>query len=517
MFNLAFNSRATSVHLWHHHGAYLDHERTFCPRHARIWVLAAAILAASMGFMDRINISLATPMLRRDLDATLVEGQWVSNSYLLILSSLILISAAIGERYGLRRTLGAGVLLFGFGAAACAAAPEPMTLIGFRGIQGLGAALMVPASLAIVAKAYPKDERGKAIGIWAAASSLLIVVGPVMAGVIVATLGESGWRVLFALNVPIAGLVLAILFRRTPRDPAGEAQAVDWTGALLITASLFFVAIGLTGAMPIADASGALLLGIGGATLVWFVTWEARHKNPLVPLSLFANKSFSGANAVTFLNDFAISANLFFLPMAAIAGWGESAASVSILFLPLPIAIVVLSEPSGWLADRYGPAPLVTAGSVLVALACAGLALTATEDNLLGRALPLMALMAVGQGLLVSPLSTAVMTSENDREAIVGSSVNNAISRSAWLISVAAMGSIASFVFAMHVVGTPVEVSGLSFGQIPDANLAPELNAITITANSIAYAAIAWITAALVAVSALISAATLEWKTPARV
>ncbi len=518
MFHQVRRGGAVGVHLWYHRGAYLDRprEKTFCPRRARAWVLVAAILASSMGFMDRINISLAMPMLRQDLGSTLADAQWIANSYLLLMSSLILMCAAAGERFGLRRVLAAGVLLFTVGALVCALAFNTPSLIAARAVQGIGAALMVPTSLAIVAKAYPKTGRGKAIGIWAAASSVLLVMGPLVGGSVITAIGASGWRLLFGLNLPLGGAALLILWLRVPPDSAGETRYIDLTGGLLATAALFLIAFGLTGANSGAGAQvdGRLLIftGSGALMLLAFLFREFRAPEPLVPLSLFSNRGFSGANVVTFLNDFAVSANLFFLPMATIAGWGVTAASVSVLFLPLPIMLTLMSEPCGQLADRLGPAPLVGLGSLVVAAACAGLAMTAHDHELWSRTLPLMALMAFGQGLLVSPLSTAVMTSEDDRDAIVGSGVNNAISRSAWLLSVAAMGAIAAIVFRMSVAGSPAAEAGVSFGLAPSTSLPADIDVIRIAASDSAYAAIAWITAALVGLSALVAAATLEWK-----
>ena len=517
MFHKVRSGRAVGVHLWHFHGAYLDrpHEETFCPRRLRVWVLVAAILASAMGFMDRINISLAMPMLRKDLGSSLAAAQWISNSYLLLMSSLILMCAAAGERFGLRQVLLGGVLLFTLGALGCAAAPDTTSLIVARVLQGIGAALMVPTSLAIVAKSYPKSGRGKAIGIWAAASSALLVIGPIMGGSIVTAFGSPGWRLLFALNLPLGAVAFSILWWRVPPDMAGEARQVDLPGGVLATAALFLFAFGLTGttSQPNNQADWRLpvFAGAGMLVLFCFLFWETRAREPLVPLSLFSNKSFSGANLVTFLNDFAISANLFFLPMAVISGWGETAASVSVLFLPLPIMLTVMSEPCGQLADRMGPGPLVALGSLIVAASCAGLAVTAHSHDLWSRTLPLMVLMALGQGLLVSPLCAAVMTSEDDRDAIVGSGVNNAISRSAWLLSVAAMGGMAAMVFGMNVAGSAAAVPEVSFGlPRPDA-LSALADAVRVGASDTAYAAIAWVTAALLAASSVVAAMTLEW------
>jgi MFS family permease len=469
-----------------------------------------------MGFMDRINTSIAMPMLREDLAATLADAQWISNSYLLSMTSLILMSAAVGQRFGLRQVLVAGIGLFTVGAVAVAMAGGVGVLIGVRVVQGIGAALMVPTSLAIVAKAYPKGQRGKAIGIWAAASSVLLVVGPLIGGLLITATGPSGWRVLFALNVPLGGAALIVLLRHVPADAPSDRRGLDIFGGILVTSAMLALAFALTALDQTSEREGRILLMLcaaaGALLLVGFVLWEARASYPLVPLGLFANKGFSGANAVTFLNDFAISANLFFLPMTVISGWGETAAAASVLFLPLPIMLTLLSEPSGQLTDRFGAAPLVALGSLFVALGCAGLGLTTSNRDLWSTFLPLMCLMALGQGLLVSPLSTAVMTSEDDKDAIVGSGVNNAISRSAWLLSVAAMGAVASLVFAFHVAGSPAADASVSFGVDPPVALSPEANAVRIAASDAAFSAIAWITAACAAASAVIAATTLQWK-----
>jgi MFS family permease len=518
MLHLVRRGRAVGIHLWHFHGAYVDrpHQETFCPRRARAWVLLAAILASSMGFMDRINTSIAMPMLREDLAATLADAQWISNSYLLSMSSLILMSAAVGQRFGLRQVLVAGIGLFTAGAVAVALADGVGLLIGVRAVQGIGGALMVPTSLAIIAKAYPKGQRGKAIGIWAAASSILLVVGPLIGGFLVTATGPSGWRVLFALNLPLGGAALLVLLRHVPADDPSEQRGLDIVGGILVTCAMLAIAFALTTLDQTPPGEGRIFLllcgGAGALLLVGFIVREARAPHPLVPLGLFANKGFSGANAVTFLNDFAISANLFFLPMTVISGWGETAAAASVLFLPLPILLTLMSEPSGQLTDRFGPAPLVALGSLLVACACAGLGATTGRHDLWSTFLPLMCLMAFGQGLLVSPLSTAVMTSEDDKDAIVGSGVNNAISRSAWLLSVAAMGAVASLVFAFHVAGSPAADASVSFGVEPPVALSPEANAIRIAASDHAFSAIAWITAVCAVASALIGAMTLQWK-----
>lgn len=490
---------------------------TFCPRQRRKFVLWAAILASSMGFIDSFVVSIAMPAIRSDLGASLADSQWIYNSYLLMLSSLILIGGAIGDRYGLRLVFGLGIVLFTLASVGCALAPEAFSLIGARTAQGIGAAVMVPGSLAIIAKTYPKAERGRAIGIWAAAASLTMVIGPVLGGFVITTLGEWSWRVLFAINIPLGTLAIGLLWLRVPADPPGEFKRLDLPGGALATVGLFLIAFGLTGQI---DAGGnadigamALYGGIGVALLAAFIVWEWRFAEPMMPLSLFASRSFSGANALTFFLYFALSSILFFLPMAAISGWGESAAAISWLFVPIAVLLTVMSGPAGRLADRFGPAPLITLGSSLVAAAFAGLALTAHRQNVWFEALPLMTVMGFGMGFVVSPLSTAVMTSVGDEETGVASGINNAISRVAGLVAVAAMGGVAAFVFAAQISGTDAAGAGVSFGAMPEAGTVSEAaEAARIAASNSAFAAVAWVTAALAGLSAVIAWMTLEWR-----
>src|SRR5688572_10950216 len=195
---------------------------TFCPAERRRYVLVAAILASSMGFIDGSVISIATPAIRADLGASLADAQWISNAYLLLLSSLLLIGGAAGDRFGVRNVFMIGIAAFVAASMVCAIAPDPAFLIYARAVQGFGAAMMVPASLAIIAKAYPREERGKAIGIWAAASSLTTILGPVLGGLVLTWLGDWSWRLVFGINLPLGGIALALLFFFIPSDKPEE-------------------------------------------------------------------------------------------------------------------------------------------------------------------------------------------------------------------------------------------------------------------------------------------------------
>ena len=483
---------------------------TFCPAERRRFVLVAAILASSMGFIDGSVISIATPAIRADLGATLADAQWISNSYLLLLSALLLIGGAAGDRFGLRNVFGLGIGLFVGASLVCAVAPDPGFLIVARAVQGLGAAFMVPGSLAIIAKAYPKEERGRAIGLWAAASSLTTILGPVLGGLLLTSLGDWSWRLVFAINLPLGGVALALLLR-VPADQPEAGRRLDAVGGGVATVALLLLALGLTGSgengAP-ALSQTLMLCSAGLALLVGFLIWEARTRAPMLPLRLFTHIGFSGAQGLTFALYFSLSAVMFYLPMTMIGGWGASPAVVSIVLLPLGIALTLLSPWAGRLADSIGPGPMIAGGSVLVAIAFAALGLLAPTQDVWFVVLPLMALFGIGMGLVVSPLSTAVMTSVADADTGTASGVNNAVARVAGLFAVATMGGVVAVVFE-QALGPAAELA-VFFGVVPAEPLPPETEALRLAATNAAFAAVCYVTAGLSLLSALIAWLTLE-------
>lgn len=485
---------------------------TFCPAQNRIYVLVAAILASSMGFIDGSVLSIATPAIRADLGASLADAQWISNAYMLFLASLLLIGGAAGDRFGLRNVFALGIVLFVAASLVCAVAPNPTFLIIARAVQGLGAALMVPGSLAIIAKAYPREERGKAIGLWSAFSSLTTILGPVVGGFVLTTMGDWSWRLVFAINLPLGGIALALLFLKVPADQPEAGRRLDLVGGALITVALLLIALGLTGTGGNAPVLSHVLAycGIGLIALIAFLWWEARSKAPMLPLYHFKNVAFSGAQGLTFALYFALSAVTFFLPMTLIGGWGVTAAEVSIAFLPFGIALTVLSPYAGRLSDKVGPGPMITLGAVIVAIAFALLGLFAPLQNVWLGVLPLTILMGLGMSAVVSPLSTAVMTSVEDRDTGLASGVNNAVARVAGLLAVALMGGVAAFVFE-RALGGFAELP-VFFGMQPDTPLAADAESARQGANNAAFAAIAYSNAALALLSAVIAWFTQENK-----
>ena len=277
-------------------------------------MLFAAILASALGFIDGTVVSIAIPAIRSDIGATFADAQWISNAYAVTLSALILAGGAAGDNFGLRRTFVIGIVLFIMASLACALAPGPSSLIAARAVQGIGAAIMVPGSLAIIAKAYPKEERGRAIGIWAASSALTTALGPVIGGLILSTFGAGVWRLIFAINLPLGAVAVYLLLFKVPADKPAERRDLDLSGAAIATAGLGALAYGLT-ALSSGDAGSIVLplafVVVGIFVFVGFILWERRQHDPMVDLSFFRSGAFSGANAATFFLYFALPESCF--------------------------------------------------------------------------------------------------------------------------------------------------------------------------------------------------------------
>jgi EmrB/QacA subfamily drug resistance transporter len=404
----------------------------------------------------------------------------------------------------LRNTFVAGIAFFVAASILCALAPNSSFLIGARALQGIGAAFMVPGSLAIIAKAYPKAERGRAIGIWAASSALTTALGPVLGGFVLAAFDDSIWRALFAINLPLGGVAIYLLFTKVPADRPSESRKLDIAGAALATLAFGVLAYGLTATDEEAAAGLSVAFVVAGlALLSLFLLWERRAADPMIDLSLFRIGPFSGANAATFFLYFALSGILFYLPMLLIAGWGLNEAEVGFIFLPLSAAIALLSGYAGSLSDRIGPRLPIAGGSLLVACSFAGLALAVGVGyhGFWTAVFPLMVLMGLGMALVVSPLSTAIMTAVNDEDTGAASGINNAVARVAGLVAVAALGVIVAWRYAA-IAG---EASGLPGFGAPASAPSDETEALRIAAGDAAFAAVAWVTAALSALSALIA------------
>lgn len=413
---------------------------------ARTYVLGATILASSLAFIDGTVVNVALPTIQEALGADFRAIQWVLNGYMLMLGALILVAGGLGDSYGRRRVFLIGIALFMLASIACAIAPNVGLLIAARAVQGVGAALLVPQSLAIITATFPRHGRGRAIGTWAAASAATTALGPPLGGFLVDWLS---WRAVFWINVPMAILAILLTLRAVPesRDPEARGRQ-DWIGSALAVLGFGALTYGLTGFSEGAEQVGAqsyAAIAAGLAAILLFALVETRVANPVVPPVLFRSRVFTGANIVTVFLYGALSALVFLLPFELIARRGLTAAEAGFTLMPVGIIIAVASRLTGALSDRVGPRRFLVVGSAIVTLSCVGFAL-GLDNFWIGIVLPVV-LLASGMAVVVSPLTTAVMNAAPEGRSGAASGVNNAASRVAGLLAVAIFGAVASLVY----------------------------------------------------------------------
>lgn len=398
------------------------------------WTLAVTVLGSSMAFLDGTVVNVALSAVQRDLHATAGGATWVVNAYALMLAALILVGGALGDAFGRRRVYGWGVGIFALASLACGLAPSLGTLIAARTVQGIGAALLVPGSLAMIGAVFDESRRGRGVGLWSAASSVMTLLGPVAGGALV---DVGSWRWVFVINVPLAVVVL-ILLPRVPETRAPGARP-DWLGAAGITLALG----GLAGAFTRAGEAGwdgvaLVLLSVAALASVFFGWWEGRAPAPMLPPALWRNRIFVGTNALTLLLYGALGAVSLYLPLSLIGAHGLSATAAGAALLPLSLLLAGLSGYFGALADRHGPRLFLTAGP---ALAGVGFALLGVlRGGYWTSVFPAAVVLGLGMALTVAPLSSAVMGSLGRERSGVASGVNNAVARAAGLLAVAALG-----------------------------------------------------------------------------
>ena len=406
------------------------------------WVLAATILGSSMAYIDGTAINVALPALQDKLDATLTQVQWVVESYSLFLAALILVGGALGDRYGRKLVYGTGIVLFASASIICGLSQSVHQLIAFRALQGVGGALLIPGSLAIITAYFGPAERGRAIGTWSAFSAITTAIGPVLGGWLIE---HVSWRWIFFINVPIAAAVLAVLAAKVPESRGGaHNKEIDFTGAALATLGLGGIVFGLIESANLGFKSPLVLgsLALGALLLAAFVRIEKRSVSPMIPLSLFASRTFTGANVVTLLMYGALGAVFFFLPFALIQVYGYSATMAGATVLPIIIIMFVLSRWAGGLTDKYGAKLPLVAGTVTGGLGYVSLALFHGDGSYFTTFFPGVALLGLGLALSVAPLTTAAMNAVNVKWSGTASGINNAVSRMAGLIAIAVFGIV---------------------------------------------------------------------------
>ncbi len=409
------------------------------------WIVAATVLGSSLVFIDSTIVAVALPVIQTNFRASAFAAQWVVEGYTLVLGALMLLSGALGDRYGRKRLFIWGVVVFAIGSVVCGLAPSMPALIAARVLQGAGGTMLAPASLALIGASFEGAARGRAIGMWSGLTAVAGAIGPVAGGTIV---DHFGWRWVFYVNVPIAIAIVAISLRhlRESRDESASGT-LDLAGSLLVTAALgaivyAFVASGLEGW----NASTGGALGGGVVLLAAFVYVERRIANPVLPFHLFADRAFTGINVMTFLLYGALGGLFYFLPFLMIQVNGYSATFTGLAMLPFLALIVVLSRFSGALVYRVGRRDLLVTGPSLAALGFAAFAFLPDLHYWRG-VLPAVLLIGCGMGLTVAPLVATLIDSVPEHNVGLASGINNAISRIAGLLAIAVLGAVLAAAF----------------------------------------------------------------------
>jgi len=402
------------------------------------WVLLATVLGSGMAFLDATVVNVALPTIGADLNASVAGLQWVINGYTLTLASLILLGGSLGDRFGRRRIFLLGTVWFAGASLLCGVAPTSEALVAARALQGIGGALLTPGSLAILQASFAMSDRGRAVGAWSGLSGVAAATAPFVGGWLI---DVGSWRPIFLINVPLAVAVVVVSLRHVPetRD-AARVRGIDVPGALLTVVGLAGVTWALIEAGERGATTGVLLSGaIGLGSLAGFVAAERRVRHPMLPLEIFRSWQFSAANLVTFIVYASLSIMFFLFVVHLQQVLGYSPLQAGAATLPVTGLMLALSAPAGMLADRIGPRLPMTIGPLGIAAGLALMSRVQAEATYFGTILPGLLVFGLGLSLTVAPLTATVLAAATSKHAGIASGVNNAISRGAGLLAVAAI------------------------------------------------------------------------------